>query len=62
MPKITVAHLHCAQARAHAIQNEVALDAHAVEVSSLQTALIASESKAAKVIAHARSLMKTTTA
>lgn len=62
LPKITEADLRCAQARAYANQLEVALedleDARAVEIALFETSLIASEEKATKAAAHARSLMK----
>lgn len=62
LPRITTAELRCAQARAHAKKLEVALedlgDVHAVEVALFETSLAASEEKAAKAVAHARSLMK----
>lgn len=62
LPRITTAELRCAQARAYANQLEVALqdleDAHAVEIALLESSLDTSEDKAAKAVAHARSLMK----
>lgn len=64
LPRITIAELRCAQARAHANNLEVALedlgDAGAVENALLESSLVASEEKATKAAAaHARSLMKT---
>lgn len=62
LPRITTAELRCAQARAYANKLEVALedlgDVHAVEVALFETSLAASEEKAAKAVAHARSLVK----
>lgn len=62
LPRITTAEMRCAQARAYANNLEVALedlgDVHAVEVALFETSLAASEEKAAKAVAHARSLMK----
>lgn len=62
LPRITTAELRCAQARAYANKLEVALedlgDVHAVEAALFETSLAASEEKAAKAVAHARSLMK----
>lgn len=64
LPRITIAELRCAQARAYANQLEVALedlgDAGAVEVALFESSLAASEETAAKAAAHARSLMKMT--
>lgn len=63
LPRITTAELRCAQARAYANKLEVALedldDAHAVDIALLESSLVASEEKATKAAAHARSLMKT---
>lgn len=63
LPRITTAELRCAQARAYANKLEVALedleDAHAVDIALLESSLAASEEKATKAAAHARSLMKT---
>lgn len=66
LPRITTSELRCAQARAHANKLEVALedlgDAHAVDIALFETSLDNSEDKAAKAVAHAQSLMKTSKA